>query len=96
MLMRKFFGRHPFVYGLIKRGVRIVFTWNIVLLCIVGTVVGLGLFLGFIGTMAALGGGSGTTSNDSNLPAGVTYDTISGYGDAETTFSQYRRSTPRY
>ena len=62
----------------------ILFTWNVVLLCIYGTFIGFAVVGAFMAIIAAAGGGaSGITPNDSNLPKGVTYKTVYGYGDNE-------------
>lgn len=66
--MGKFFERHPFLGGLVRHGVRIIFTWNVVILCILGTFIVLGIFSAIIGAAAG------------TAPGENTYDTIYGKG----------------
>lgn len=46
--------KHPLMYGLFRRTLTIVVTWNVILLCLIGTLITFGVF----GAVAALGAGS--------------------------------------
>lgn len=66
--MSKFSTQHPFIDSLFKRVIRIVVTWNVVVVCITGTLILLGIF----GAIAALFA--------QNTSTGYVYQPVHGYG----------------
>lgn len=65
-----FLQKHPFIDSLIKRVIRIIVTWNVVVACLIGTL----FIFGIVGAVVGIAAASETTDSD------VTYRTIHGDG----------------